>query len=60
MKLDQIREIAKKMNIKAGAKKKRDLVRAIQSAEGNRECFDNSESHSCQQDECLWREDCDK
>jgi hypothetical protein len=40
MKLDEIKEIAKKYNIKAGKMKKADLVRAIQQAEGNEVCFE--------------------
>jgi hypothetical protein len=40
MKLDEIKEIAKQHNIKAGKMKKSDLVRAIQQAEGNEVCFD--------------------
>jgi hypothetical protein len=58
MKLDEIREIAKQQNIKAGKMKKADLVRAIQQAEGNQVCFDSDKSDQCGQDGCLWREDC--
>jgi len=58
MKLDEIKEIAKRHNIKAGKMKKADLVRAIQLAEGNKVCFDTGQAETCGQQACLWREDC--
>ncbi len=58
MKLDEIKEIAKQHNIKAGKMKKADLVRAIQEAEGNDICFETGSADSCGQGACLWREDC--
>ncbi len=58
MKLDEIREIARKRGIKAGKMKKADLVRAIQAAEGNPTCYETGVSGQCGQDACLWREDC--
>lgn len=58
MKLEEIKEIAKQHDIKAGKMKKADLVRAIQSAEGNEICFETGRSDSCGQMECLWRSDC--
>ncbi len=59
MKMDEIREIAKRHNIKAGKMKKADLLRAIQQAEGNQVCFDTGKADQCGQDSCLWREDCE-
>jgi hypothetical protein len=59
MKLEEIKEIAKRHGIKAGKMKKADLVRAIQAAEANNQCFDTGASSTCGQDGCLWREDCD-
>lgn len=58
MKLDEIKEIAKQRNIKAGKMKKAELVRAIQQAEENAVCFETGEAGACGQDSCLWREDC--
>lgn len=58
MKLDEIKEIAKQHNVKTGKLKKADLVRAIQQAEGNVQCFDSGSSPVCGQDQCLWRGDC--
>lgn len=58
MKLEEIREIAKRHDIKAGRMKKGDLVRTIQQAEGNVVCFDTGIADECGQQKCLWREDC--
>jgi hypothetical protein len=58
MKMDEIKEIAKLHNIKAGKMKKADLVRAVQLAEGNEVCFDTGKADTCLQAACLWREDC--
>ena len=58
MKLEEIKEIAKKHEIKVGKSKKADLVRAIQQAEGNVICFETGQASECGQTECLWRSDC--
>jgi hypothetical protein len=58
MKLDEIKGIAKQYNIKTGKAKKSDLVRTIQQAEGNEQCFDSGKVAQCGQDACAWREDC--
>jgi len=58
MKLDEIKEIAKRHNIKAGKMKKAELVRAIQAAEGNEVCFETGIADNCGQDDCIWRGVC--
>lgn len=58
MKLDQIKTIAQQHGIKAGKLKKTDLVRAIQSAEGNEQCFEAGKLATCGQSGCSWREIC--
>lgn len=58
MKVEEIKEKAKTMGIKPGKMKKSDLVRAIQQAEGNTECYNSGKVDTCGQDQCLWREDC--
>lgn len=58
MKLDEVKEIAKRHNIKTGKMKKARLVAAIQQAENNEVCFETGKAESCGQDGCLWREDC--
>lgn len=58
MKFDEIKEIAKRHDIKTGRTKKSDLVRAIQQAEGNIPCFASNSAAQCGQEDCAWREDC--
>ena len=58
IKLDEIKEIARQHGIKAGRMRKAELVRAIQSAEGNEACFETGKAPVCGQDACLWRADC--
>ena len=58
MRMDEIKEIAKRQDIKTGKMKKADLIKAIQVAEGNYPCFEVGKLEDCEQKECLWREDC--
>jgi len=58
VKLDDIRTIARDMGLKPGKLNKIQLVRNIQREEGNFDCFATAASGSCDQGECLWREDC--
>lgn len=58
MKLEEIKEIAKKHDIKVAKLKKAELVRAIQLAEGNETCFESGQVEACGQSDCLWRDDC--
>lgn len=57
MKMKNIIEIAKKMNVNCEGMDKTELIRAIQKAEGNIPCYATRE-HECDQVNCLWREDC--
>jgi hypothetical protein len=58
MNVKQIREIAKTKGLNPGTMKKENLIRAIQRAEGNFECFGAATSGECDQTNCLWRTDC--
>lgn len=57
MKMKNIKEIAKQMNINFENMDKAELIRAIQNAEGNIPCY-ATRGHECDQINCLWREDC--
>jgi len=59
MKITEIKEIARQHNIRVGKATKSELVRSIQEAEGNQQCFASNLSEGCGQDSCAWREDCD-
>lgn len=58
MQLQEIRNIAKQYGLKTSRQNKVDLVRNIQSAEGNFNCFATAKDGVCDQMNCLWREDC--
>jgi hypothetical protein len=58
MKLEEIKEIANQHNIRTSKVKKSELVRSIQQAEGNEQCFDSGKVAQCGQDSCAWRDDC--
>jgi hypothetical protein len=58
MKMQDIREIARKQGIKSGKLTKLALVQAIQESEQNTPCFGTTYVNTCGQEQCLWREDC--
>lgn len=58
MTLKQVKEIAKGKGVKVGNMKKENIIRAIQRAEGNADCFGGTNARICDQLNCLWREDC--
>mgnify|MGYP000704716263 CR=1 FL=1 len=58
MNLKQVKEIARSKGVKVGKMNKENIIRAIQKAEGNFECFGTAQNNYCDQYECLWREDC--
>ena len=58
MKMAEIRVMAKKgFNINSVGMSKTELVRKIQTAEGNFACFRTAEK-TCDQKNCLWLDDC--
>jgi hypothetical protein len=58
MTMKDIREIAKQKGIKVGKVKKNELIRSIQKAEGNFDCFGTANLGDCTQVDCMWRSDC--
>jgi hypothetical protein len=58
MDIKEIRKIAKNMRVSTKGMGKADLVRAIQRSEGNFDCFGTAVNEECDQESCLWREDC--
>lgn len=58
MRTQEVKEIAKQLGVKTEKLKKGELIRAIQSEEGNIPCFGIGKATECGQSECLWREDC--
>ena len=58
MTLTKIKDIAKGKGIKVGNMKKENIIRAIQRAEGNFDCFGTAREGVCDQTDCLWKKDC--
>ena len=59
MKFQEIRKIAKDMDINTYRMKKTDLIRAIQNSENNIECYNTNRVEYCEEEGCLWRSDCE-
>lgn len=57
MKVTDIKKKAKSLGVEPGKMAKTDLVRAIQAAEGNPQCFDSGRPE-CAEAKCCWRMDC--
>ena len=58
MKLDEIRSIAMSRGISPGRASKGELIKLIQSDEGNFDCFATAYHGECNQADCAWRADC--
>lgn len=58
MELEAIRTIAKSLDIKLRNLSKTELIRKIQTTEGNFDCYSTASNGECSQTDCLWREDC--
>ncbi len=58
MKTQEIRDIARRHQIKASGLSKTVLIRKIQQAEGNFACFATTSNGACDQSGCLWRDEC--
>ena len=57
-KLQEVRNIARKMGIDTRNVNMTELIRAIQRAEGNKDCYMSAHVLTCSEKDCLWREDC--
>jgi hypothetical protein len=59
MLLSQIQEQARNLGLRPAARmRKADLIRTVQTAEGNSPCFGAEWRFSCEQQDCAWRQDC--
>lgn len=59
MDLKKVKDIAKSKSVEPGKMKKTEIIKAIQRAEGNFDCFGSaSEARYCDQQRCIWRKDC--
>lgn len=58
MNMQEIKELAKNLDIKISKKTKRVLIQEIQETEGNTSCYGSGEEINCGEMDCLWRDDC--
>jgi hypothetical protein len=58
MKLQEIKEIAQRLEIPVKKMNKAELIRAIQKKEENTACFETGTASECSQSQCLWMDDC--
>jgi hypothetical protein len=58
MKMGDVVTIAKARGLNPFGKKKQEVIRLIQRAENNRDCFNRGEAATCGQTGCSWRSDC--
>jgi hypothetical protein len=57
MTMGEIKDKAKNLGITPGVMKKTELIRSIQSAEGNTACYGTTNG-TCQWTDCCFRADC--
>ena len=58
MHYNDVRKMAMDMGINTHRMKKQDVIQAIQRSENNIECFGTPRVEYCNEEICLWREDC--
>ena len=57
MTVNELQKMAKELGIKTTGLRKAEMIKAIQGAEGNFDCFGTA-TDNCDQLSCLFREDC--
>lgn len=58
MNIKTIRQLAKTLKVDTNQLSKTELIRKIQSTEGNFDCYGSASTGECDQLECAWRDDC--
>ena len=58
-KLQDARNMARKMGINTRNVTLTELIRAIQRAEGNKDCYMSAHVLTCEEKSCFWREYCE-
>ncbi|MCG6877701.1 MAG: SAP domain-containing protein [Deltaproteobacteria bacterium] len=59
MKMNDVRKMAKRLNINTYQMTKPNMIRSIQKAENNTPCFGTPRVAECDEQFCLWRPDCE-
>ncbi len=58
MRLEEVRAIANNLGVTDSNLSNIELVRNIQTSEGNFDCFATAYDGACDQSNCRWRDDC--
>jgi len=58
MNIQEIRAIAKSHKIDFTGMEKKEIIHSLQRDEGNFDCYGKAYDGVCDQEACLWREDC--
>jgi hypothetical protein len=59
MNMTEVKKRAKRLGVTPEkTAKKGEIIRAIQAAEGNSQCFGTGIAETCGQEKCCWRPDC--
>jgi hypothetical protein len=58
MKYNDIRNMAKRMGINTHRMNKTAVIQAVQRGESNIDCYGTPRVDKCNENACLWREDC--
>ena len=58
MNMKNIRQLAKTLDVEPGKLSKTELIKKIQVAEGNFDCYGSAIQGACDQLDCTWRDDC--
>ena len=59
MNVKEVRAKAKEIGVRIRGRRKAELIRAIQTAEGNDPCYQTG-MDDCAEMDCCWRDDCIK
>jgi hypothetical protein len=60
MNANEIKAMAKKKGVKTDKMQKAEIIRAIQRAENNLDCYGTDRVQNCNERNCLWLSDCVK
>ena len=55
---NDIRKMAKGMGVNTYRMKKADIIQSIQNTENNIECYGTKRVEYCNENSCIWRNDC--
>ena len=58
MNFNEVRKMAKDLGVETARMTKADVIRAIQRAENNIDCYATGRVNDCYENLCLWKNEC--